>query len=68
MAAVESGLGVVLVTTRASRLVPERVRLRPLSDAPEPLCIVVGHRANRVEDRPLAVFVEELRKAAAATV
>jgi DNA-binding transcriptional LysR family regulator len=68
MAAVESGLGVALVTTRSSRLVPERVRLKTLSDAPEPLCIAVGHRANRLEDRPLLVFVEELRKAAAATV
>jgi LysR family transcriptional regulator, benzoate and cis,cis-muconate-responsive activator of ben and cat genes len=68
MAAVESGLGVAMVTTRAARLLPEGVRLRPLSQAPEPLCIAVGHRASRVEDRPLAVFIEELRKAAAAIV
>jgi DNA-binding transcriptional LysR family regulator len=68
MAAVESGLGVALVTIRSTRLVPERVRLRPLADAPEPLCVAVGYRAQRVEDRPLAVFVEELRKTAVATV
>ena len=43
MAAVESGLGVAVVTARAGRRVPERVRLKVL-----------------------AVFVEELRKAASA--
>jgi len=66
MAAVESGLGVALVTTRTARLVPERVRLKTLSAAPEPVCIAAGHRANRADDKPLAVFVEELRKAAPA--
>ena len=66
MAAVESGLGVAMVTTRTARLVPERVRLKTLSAAPEPLCIAVGHRADRADDKPLAVFVEELRKAAPA--
>ena len=64
MAAVESGLGVALVTTRTAHRVPERVRLKKLSTAPEPLCIAAGHRANRADDKPLAVFVEELRKAA----
>ena len=64
MAAVESGLGVAMVTTRTARLVPERVRLKILSTAPAPLCIAVGCRANRADDKPLAVFVEELRKAA----
>ena len=68
MAAVESGLGVALVTTRTARLVPERVRLKALSPAPEPVCIAVGHLANRADDKPLAVFVEELRKAAPASV
>lgn len=63
LAAVESGLGVAVVTFRAARHVPERVRLKKLSAAPEPLCIAVGHRAERAEDKPLAVFVEELRKA-----
>jgi DNA-binding transcriptional LysR family regulator len=64
MAAVESGLGVAMVATRSVRLVPERVRLRTLSAAPEPLCIAVGYRADRADDGPLAVFVEELRKTA----
>ncbi len=66
MAAVESGLGVALVTTRTAHRVPERVRLKKLSAAPEPLCIAVGHRANRAGDKALAVFVEELRKTAPA--
>ena len=68
MAAVESGLGVAIVTKRTARLVPERVRLKKLSAAPKPLCIAVGHRANRADDKPLAVFVAELRKAASALV
>lgn len=66
MAAVESGLGVALLTSRTAHRVPERVRLKKLSAAPEPLCIAVGHRDDRIDDKPLAVFVEELRKAAAA--
>ena len=66
LAAVESGLGVAVVTARTARRVPERVRLKKLSAAPEPLCIAVGYRANRADDKPLAVFVEELRKAASA--
>jgi LysR family transcriptional regulator, benzoate and cis,cis-muconate-responsive activator of ben and cat genes len=66
MAAVESGQGVAIVAMRAARLVPERVRLKKLSVAPEPLCIAAGRRANRVDDKALSVFVEELRKAASA--
>ena len=66
MAAVESGLGVAFVTTQMARLFPKRVQLLTLSSAPEPVCIAAGHRANRADDKPLAVFVEELRKAALA--
>jgi len=66
MAAVESGLGVALLTSRTAHRVPERVRLKKLSAAPEAVCIAVGHRDDRSDDKPLAVFVEELRKAAAA--
>ena len=66
MAAVESGLGVAIVTTQMARLFPKRVQLITLSSAPEPVCIAAGHRANRADDKPLAVFVEELRKAALA--
>jgi DNA-binding transcriptional LysR family regulator len=66
LAAVESGLGVAIVTTSTTRLVPERVRLKTLSAAPKPLCIAAGHRANRAAEKPLAVFIEELRHAAQA--
>lgn len=64
LAAVESGLGVALVTTSTARLVPKRVRLKTLSAAPKPLCIAAGHRASRTTEKPLAVFLEELRHAA----
>lgn len=64
MAAVESGLGVAVVVAPTAHRTPERVRLKKLSAAPEPLCIAAGHRANRADDKPLAVFIEELRKAA----
>ena len=66
MAAVESGLGLAIVTTCTSRFVPERVRLKPLSDAPKPLCIAAGHIGNSAAGKPLAVFIEELRHAALA--
>jgi DNA-binding transcriptional LysR family regulator len=65
-AAVESGLGVALVTTRTAHRVPKRVKLKKLSSPPESLCIAAGYRAVRADDKPLAVFVEELRKAAPA--
>ena len=68
MAAVDSGLGVALVATRLARLIPECVRLKALSNAPHPLCIAAGYRAGRSGDKPLAVFVEELRCSAARTV
>lgn len=64
LAAVEAGLGVALVSARVQGRMPERVRLAELSAAVKPLCIAAGHRADRAEDKPLAVFVEELRKAA----
>ncbi len=63
LAAVESGLGLAIVTTCTGRFVPERVRLKALADAPKPLCIAVGHTAA---GKPLAVFIEELRHAALA--
>ena len=66
MAAVESALGVALLTSRTAHRVPKGVRLKRLTDAPEPVCIAVGHRDRRAGDKPLAVFVEELRKAASA--
>jgi DNA-binding transcriptional LysR family regulator len=66
MAGVASGLGVALVTARTADRVPKRVQLRKLSAPPEPLCIAAGYRAVRADDKPLAVFLEELRKAAPA--
>ena len=63
LAAVESGLGVAIITTSTPRLVPERVRLKALSAVPKPLCIAAGHRASRAAEKPLAVFIEELRQA-----
>lgn len=64
MSAVESGLGIAIVATRAGRHIPDRVELKTLSPAPNPLCIAAGCRADRGKDRPLAVFLEELRNAA----
>ena len=66
LAAVEAGLGVAIVSARTAHLFPTRVRLKNLTAAPAPLCIVAGYRADRADDKPLAVFVEELRRAALA--
>jgi DNA-binding transcriptional LysR family regulator len=66
MSGVEAGLGVALLTSRPAHRVPKRVRLKKLLTPPEPVLIAVGHRENRADDKALAVFVEELRKAALA--
>ena len=66
LAAVESGLGVALVTSRTARRVPAGVRLKNLAEPPEPLCIAAGWAESRADDKPLAVFLEELRNAARA--
>ncbi len=66
MAAVESGLGVALVTTRTAHLFRSRAELKILSPGPKPLCIAAGYRADRADHKPLAVFVEDLRIAAQA--
>jgi DNA-binding transcriptional LysR family regulator len=68
LAAVESGLGVAIVTTRTVRLIPKNVRLKALAAPPKPLCIAVGHRASRTVEKPLAVLIEELRHAVQAFV
>jgi LysR family transcriptional regulator, benzoate and cis,cis-muconate-responsive activator of ben and cat genes len=68
MAAVESGLGVAFVTTQMARLFPNRARLVTLASSPEPVCIAAGQRTDRKDDKPLGVFVAELRKAAQAFV
>lgn len=64
LAAVEAGLGVAVVTTRTADRIPKQIQLRPLVSAPDPVCIVAGHRESPAVDQPLAVFIEELRKAA----
>jgi DNA-binding transcriptional LysR family regulator len=64
LAAVESGLGVAFVTTHMARLFPKRVRFVTLACAPDPVPIAVGRRTDRADDKVLAVFVEEVRKAA----
>jgi DNA-binding transcriptional LysR family regulator len=66
LAAVDSGLGVTIVTTSTARLIPKRVRLKTLTVAPTPVCIAAGHRTSRATEKPLAVFIEELRHAAQA--
>jgi LysR family transcriptional regulator, benzoate and cis,cis-muconate-responsive activator of ben and cat genes len=66
LSAVESGLGVALVTSSTARLVPERVRLKALAAGPKPLCIAAGYRASQAGEKALAVFIEELRTASKA--
>ncbi|MFT3867905.1 MAG: LysR family transcriptional regulator [Nibricoccus sp.] len=64
MAAVEAGLGVALLPTSIGRLFPERTCLLAIAPAPRPIDIYAGFRAQRVDDKPLKVFIEELRSAA----
>lgn len=64
--AVASGLGVAIVAERPGRFDAGRIQLVALAEAPDPLCIAAGLRRDRAEDPALAVFAEELRKAAQA--
>ena len=64
LAAVGSGLGVALVSNCSAGFLSERVRLKTLSSPPKPVCISVGYRSSRTKEKPLGVFVEELRQAA----
>ena len=66
MTAVESGLGVAIVTARTAQLFHNRAQFKVLSPGPKPLCIAAGYRTDRGDYRPLAVFVEDLRIAAQA--
>lgn len=68
MAAVESGMGVALVTTRTAHLFPNRARFLTLPSPPKPLCISAGYRLAKKDDEPLMEFVEELRAASRAFV
>jgi DNA-binding transcriptional LysR family regulator len=66
MTAVESGLGVAVVTARTAQLFRNRAQFKVLSPGPKPLCIAAGYRTDRGDHKPLAVFVEDLRIAAQA--
>jgi DNA-binding transcriptional LysR family regulator len=66
MTAVESGLGVAVVTARTAQLFPNRAQFKVLSTGPTPLCIAAGYRTDRGDHRQLAVLVEDLRIAAQA--
>ncbi len=66
MTAVESGLGVAVVTTRTAQRFRNRAQFKTLSPGPKPLCIAAGYRMDRGDHQPLAVFVEDLRNAAQA--
>jgi len=70
-AAVESRLGVALVTASAAEFAPRRVCLKKLSSAPESPTIAAGYREGREGSeagKPFAVFLEELRHAAASFI
>lgn len=55
MTAVESGLGVAVVTARTAQLFRSRARFKILSPGPKPLCIAAGYRTDRGDHQPLAV-------------
>jgi DNA-binding transcriptional LysR family regulator len=65
MTAVESGLGVAVVTDRTARLFHNRLQFKSLSPGPEPLR-TAGYRRDRGDHPPLAVFAKDLRIAAQA--
>ncbi len=66
MTAVESGLGVAVVTARTAQLFHNRAQFKNLSPGPKPLCIAAGYRMDRGDHPLLAVFIEDLRNAAQA--
>lgn len=63
ISAVDAGLGIALVVERIACLIPERVVLKTLNPQPEPLQISVGMLDRHKNDKMLAVFVEELKRA-----
>lgn len=64
LAAVESGLGVALVTTRSVRHFAGRVHFKTLTQEPDAVSIAAVCRKERSGEKPLAVFIESLRQAA----
>lgn len=63
ISAVDAGIGIALVVEQIACLIPERVVLKPLSPQPEPLAIAAGLSVRQKDDKVLAVFVEELKRA-----
>lgn len=59
-AAIEGGLGVALVTDRATRFLPERIRLLQLIHAPAPFQIAAGHRREPASP-DLSAFIDILK-------
>lgn len=64
IAAVESGLGVALVTTRSVRHFVGRVHFKTLTHEPDAVSIAAVCRTERSGEKPLAVFIGSLRQAA----
>ena len=62
LAAVESRLGVALVTGGCAAILPRKIRLRPLSGTPENVMIAAGYRAGRESEAPFAILLDELRR------
>jgi LysR family transcriptional regulator, benzoate and cis,cis-muconate-responsive activator of ben and cat genes len=67
IAAVESGLGVALVTTRSVRHFAGRVHFKTLTQEPAAISIAAVCRTERSGEKPLAVFIGSLRRAAKAS-
>lgn len=65
ISAVDAGLGIALVVEHTACLLPERVFLKPLSPQPDPLPISAGIQERLKNDKVLAVFIEELKRAGA---
>ncbi len=63
ISAVEAGLGIALVVERIACLIPARIVLKPLQPQPAPVCIAAGVMSKQSNDKVLAVFIEELRRA-----
>lgn len=64
IAAVESSLGVALVTTRTMRHFVGRVQFKNVMQAPAAVAIAAVCREERTGEKPLALFIESLRQAA----
>ncbi len=64
LAAVEAGLGVALLPTSIGRLFPERVCLLTITPSAPAVVIHAGLSAPRRTEKPLQVFMEELKSAA----